>query len=440
MAFVLIIINLSVFAQINTSTADAETYSLYLKKDWENLIDKGKEALKNDIDFYYLRYRLGLAYYYTDKYRKAITHFEKALNFNDSDDNLKLKLYYSYLYSGRENDAVFIASAINDSIKNHYDIENKFINSFSFCNTFSNISEKEISTDEYIESNIDSLDQGVQHINEDFTVLNICAEHFFAKRFKIRHSFNRIAKNNYSYNRDFTGVIENRSLLTKQNQYYLKLDFLARKGLKIHGGFHFLNMKFNKDTVILAPPFRRNKYQETIIENGLAYFAGITGNIDNFMISYNYSFLDFLDEKQSQHDISFVYYPLGNKNLYSVSIFSILQNDSLKSDFDLSESVFYQKFGFTIKQKLWIEFYGLFGSIKNYNIDNSEVIFTNDNIIRNNFGSNIIIPVNKLNLYLTLTYNYTKYNSYFMEFNKGFLDNPVEFHHHLIKGGIKWNF
>ena len=59
-------------------SVDAQTYSLWQKKDWNGLIAAGKKALKADIDFYYLRVRMGIAYYEKKNYHMALLHFEKA--------------------------------------------------------------------------------------------------------------------------------------------------------------------------------------------------------------------------------------------------------------------------------------------------------------------------------------------------------------------------
>ena len=40
---------------------DTNTYNLYLEKDWDELIREGKRALRQDIDYYYLRMRIGIA-------------------------------------------------------------------------------------------------------------------------------------------------------------------------------------------------------------------------------------------------------------------------------------------------------------------------------------------------------------------------------------------
>ena len=79
---------------------------LYETGQWEQLIPLGKESLQQGHDFYYLRMRIGIAYYKLEKYRVAIKHFRHALRFNNNDPVALEFLYYSYLLSGQEADAL----------------------------------------------------------------------------------------------------------------------------------------------------------------------------------------------------------------------------------------------------------------------------------------------------------------------------------------------
>ncbi len=63
---------------VNYKTVDEETYRFYMNGNWKDLINSGKNALKNNIDYYYLRMRIGIAYYETKRYMQAAKHFEKA--------------------------------------------------------------------------------------------------------------------------------------------------------------------------------------------------------------------------------------------------------------------------------------------------------------------------------------------------------------------------
>ena len=84
---------------------DKQTYDAFTKKDWKQVTDIGKEALTEGVDYYFLRYRLGVAFYEQKQYRAAIAHFEKALIFNQFDEVSKEYLYYAYLSSERFSDA-----------------------------------------------------------------------------------------------------------------------------------------------------------------------------------------------------------------------------------------------------------------------------------------------------------------------------------------------
>lgn len=88
------------------------TYELYLSGNWQDLIDEGQEALRAGFDFFYLRQRIGIAYYELEKYGKAVPHFYAALQWNQEDPLTKEYLYYALLWSGRSAEArIFAASA-----------------------------------------------------------------------------------------------------------------------------------------------------------------------------------------------------------------------------------------------------------------------------------------------------------------------------------------
>ncbi|MCU0409034.1 MAG: hypothetical protein MUD02_08815, partial [Bacteroidales bacterium] len=67
-------------AQDNTDFRyhDSLTYKLYTDKNWNELISAAKKALHDGHDYYYLRMRIGIAYYEKKQYASAATHFRKA--------------------------------------------------------------------------------------------------------------------------------------------------------------------------------------------------------------------------------------------------------------------------------------------------------------------------------------------------------------------------
>ena len=81
--------------------ADSVTYGLYLRGSWDSLIVAGREAFKNEIDFKYLRERLGYAYFQKGDYilnrkRKIFRSFSASFSYqekNGSDISEKWKIF-----------------------------------------------------------------------------------------------------------------------------------------------------------------------------------------------------------------------------------------------------------------------------------------------------------------------------------------------------------
>ena len=80
---------------------NSETYRLYLEEEWDSLIILGKAALNQDMDYYYLRMRLGIAFYQKKNYRVAANHFTRALEMNQGDPAALEYLYYARLMAGQ---------------------------------------------------------------------------------------------------------------------------------------------------------------------------------------------------------------------------------------------------------------------------------------------------------------------------------------------------
>ncbi|RLD49863.1 MAG: hypothetical protein DRI97_17595, partial [Bacteroidetes bacterium] len=81
------VVSLGIKAQepADFNTINRKTYQLYLSQKWDSVIIMGKQALKQEMDFYYLRMRIGIAYYSKKHYRTAARHFSAALEQNKSD-------------------------------------------------------------------------------------------------------------------------------------------------------------------------------------------------------------------------------------------------------------------------------------------------------------------------------------------------------------------
>ena len=105
-------------AQEQISAAEVETKSLqlYQDKNWGDLIDFVKKALDEKNDYFYLRMRIGIAYYELKNYTKAEPQFKKALSFNSTDAVAQEYLYYSYLFNRKSDDAKALSANFSDEL------------------------------------------------------------------------------------------------------------------------------------------------------------------------------------------------------------------------------------------------------------------------------------------------------------------------------------
>jgi len=123
--------NLSAQNKLNYIDIDKLSYQYYTEQKWDELIDLGKESLKKGIDFYYLQYRMGVAYYSKKRYRRAIPFLENVIKLTPNDAIAKEYLYYSYLLGSRSEDArEQLLSLEKDHIKSieYYQTNNLFNN------------------------------------------------------------------------------------------------------------------------------------------------------------------------------------------------------------------------------------------------------------------------------------------------------------------------
>lgn len=430
---------LPAFSQNNVSTASQETYNLYLAKKWDSLITKGKELLNNGMDFYYLRYRLGIAYFNKRKFRKAAKYFKKAYQMNDEDIYLKEYLYYSLLYGGQKNDAKALAGSFSEKTKRSLKIQaNNIIEHAELSYSQSSLSNKSIATGQSVTENIEPYQNGYQYITQSFSEVNFGLGHRPFHRLTINHAYTYLHKSNYYFTKDYLGEFEDKDEPIDQNQYYINLGYQAAKGLNITMAFHYISNKYILDGVEYKG-YRPIRTQEEETSSSNLFLIGAGKDLGNFHASGSISYSDLNGGEQFQKNISITWYPFSNLDLYALGTLSHLTDDKINEE-PSKNWINYQKIGFTIKQKLWIEAFATTGDIKNYARSYGKIIYNNYDVMKKNIGGNIIIPLNKNKFVVTLTYVNSFYNSAFVDFIVGETGEPIDYNHNLIRGGIKWNF
>jgi tetratricopeptide (TPR) repeat protein len=157
-------------------SVDKETYKLYLDKQWDELIRAGRLGLKQDNDYYYLRMRIGIAFYEKKNYKASQIHFRRALELNEGDPVASEYLYFAYLLAGQTQQAEVLAKDFTPYLEEKVNIAaDKFADIFSVEYLYNFNDTEDILSNP--ENYFSGLPYGYQLITLNFSNLNVMLHH-----------------------------------------------------------------------------------------------------------------------------------------------------------------------------------------------------------------------------------------------------------------------
>ena len=368
---------------------DKHTYQLYQEKSWTRLIELGHSAIKDGHDFFYLRMRLGIAYYEQEKYRSAITQFEKALKFNN-DPIAAEYLYFSYKLSGRLMDANLVYAKYKNQLS---------AREISGTNGFI--------TGIYAETGLKILSPGNAEYG-NLLYVHAGAEQQLGSRINLYHGFMHYSQNTYQYESvpgyGPGGIVQ---VETKrkyvQNEYYFRALIPVIKGLHLIGSLH------------------TQAITDTIQYSNFAYTAGLSSSLSflDLSLAYGSSRIGGIYHHQTSAGLTF--YPVMNQNFYLQSILTYHNTE------EVSNFIFYQKIGLRTGEKTWFEFYGSFGDMRNVQEFDGFFVYNINNHLNTRIGVTGIFLIGKK---VKLVVGYTNEN--YTE-----LDTDLAYKQHYIFTGLR---
>ncbi len=308
------------------SRYDKQTYAHYLQQDWQALINTGKAALKEGIDFYYLRMRLGIAYYEKGQYRQAIAHFNKALAYNSYNPLAAEYLYYAYKLAGRLADANLVYGQYKPQLG-----QRQVASPYGVISGF------------YSEGGLKFLSPANDEAGP-LKYMHAGAQQQLGGRLSLYHGYMRISQNINRYetvNNPGPGPPTTSKTTRKyvQNEYYLRAAVPLVAGLQLTGSLH------------------TQAITDSVRYNNLAFMAGLTASIKLFDFSATYGLARIKATRQQQVALGITVYPAPG--LYLQSVFTHHR------DGDRGNTIFLQKTGVRTGANTWLEAYGSFGDMRN---------------------------------------------------------------------------
>lgn len=384
--FAFMMISSSVFGQTDHDFVyyNNETYKLYIEKNWNDLIPLAKEGIENGHDFYYMRMRLGIAYYELGKYIPAKKQFEKALDFYPISPDAKSYLYYCYLFLGRgqEGRAFYNINEENP----------KFFRSV------------------YFEPGIKISDNQSRTRNMRYFFLGL--NHEFGNRVSLFHGYQRLGADFVTILPDNNGpgpggpITNEYKYTVLQNEYYAALSVIPAKGFYITPAYHIQDVNV-----------------EGYHGKNCVFSIQIAKWLGRIKLYGNYYMSRINQLSQHQYEGGIVYLPLGSTNMYLQTQVTVHTEQSQH------KTILFNKLGIKLFPKTWIEGFGSYGSMLNYSELNGYIIYNQLDEIKSKLGFSI-------NQYLgdhLLFFNYTHENK--QEYNTG-----IPFIHHDFILGLNLTF
>jgi tetratricopeptide (TPR) repeat protein len=417
--------------------ADSLTYNLYTEKCWNALIVEGNRYLRDGLDYYYMRMRIGIAYYEKHNYVKSANHFRKALEFNENDQIALEYLFYSYSLSGRTPLSWALLSSFYPQNWERIIKESKIKkNSMTIESFFSDAKTDEILSDP--DSWFSNPGAGSQIATKYFINNELYATHVIGKNVGYFHSLTNLVKVNYLHYYDGTKEADLFPQTLKQNQYYGSLNIFSRNGWLFSPSLHLLTAGY---PIITNSTTGMNSSVTTVDvrSNGFHTGVAVTKSMGYLAIGTEAGFSNLNYMKRLQGTASILVYPFGNSDIYfggKIATVQELQNNSITGIVKGFTA------GFTIARKVWFELSGLSGDINNYTDKNGLYIYTSADILKSKLSGRIIIPFTKAGLSIYLGGGTSSYSSEFIPLDGTISNftNTLNYNNINFSGGITWNF
>lgn len=342
---------------------DNQTYEQYLNADWKNLIKNGETARQSNIDFFYLRLRLGIAYFSLKNYDKAVSHLEKAVLYDDFNSNAKTYLYYALLYSNRNLEAYAVAKKMPQNLRKELKINFKPIDKISIYgnvafNTAARITNIKGDANIYAE---DERYLGLQSTSIGLTHLLSIGK----TNFSLTHAYNGflIPKEKHFQHTNGDTIF---SFQQQQHGYYAQLSAQLPKHWQIGFMLNFAQLKSPNYTANFD---NQNFTYSYVNENKTSNFStlGISAlyRRKNFGLMPFMFFSNMTGQQVAQIGVEGLFFPFGNLNFYTSTVVSAKANTPLSNGAKL-DWVGSQKIGGKIGRGLWLEAEGTFGNLQNW--------------------------------------------------------------------------
>ncbi len=371
--------------KLSTLEVDKITYQYYLNGQWKELIQLANKAIEQGIDFFYLRTRLGLAYYYRGQYRLAARQFEKALSWYPQDKWTLEMLYYSYLFGGQYADAYKLIYDFPLDLRNKV-LKDPDRNLQTWSLYYTNLTVRNADALRYPDIDGDYNIKGEQTITYGYNIPSFTATWRHYRGYKTL-SYAYYAYDNLYRLQEFNDTIDEKPEYIRQHA--INYIFVSSENENIDMIFSFSPVlgSVKRTAELTVTRGRWVNSRVTVLQStpifdfsaswGLTYKKpklSFTSYISAQLYSY---------KPNLQLTITPVFYPYAGPKLYFAPGL-IVKQDLKETQFLATASA-----GFSVKNRLFVSFEGWYGRMGYFNTGFGEIIYNDNEQILNKIGLNL---------------------------------------------------
>ncbi len=437
-------------AKLDFRAVDELTGRCFKEQKWDSIIRVGNKALRQNIDYYYLRVRMGISYFEKQKYFPAVASLEKARTLNSGDSLITYYLYCSYIYSNHDDRARLLRDKIPKEKRDTKSPGNRFLEQvhleggYTLNNDRSSVSIPDLSGKFGPSADNDYYSEQDLYGNSLFGNLGLKMRIFKIVSLSLSYTYLSLDKSTYImdghfqdrfmgtsdsggvkriYHYSFPWVTRDTSFHNNiiQHEGYLGIMVALPAGFKIQPAFHLIhvaytmtNVNFGANTIndtasynysskkYTFHPFTHYNYsfdqKDTSFNNYLISLL-VTKDINIFNIGLSMSWSNLNNLTQEQAGLMLTYYPLGNLDLYGTStVTGFMQGKE-------NRILLSQVLGIKVTKWWWLEGNFYWGNYSNTNIFNGAVVYNNSDKINYRAGVSFLFIAGK-HIQLSLIYQY----------------------------------
>ena len=372
---------------LSYEAVNIQSYALYEKGSWKELLEYGKNAVAIGQDFTLLRLRMGYAAFMSSDFSQAIIQYEQVLKNDSFNSTAHYYIWLCRTYLNQTELANLQLPFLSDEVLGKEKKQGIVITGAALESSFK-------TTDLIARGNTFFQYLGVQNRFGSKLTMDMAGSYF-----------------NQSIKTVPTGAPPAGPLKTSsinQTEYYNKLTFNVHPHWQLKAAYHYANTVFDVST-----------YQNHAVFAALKYH----GNYFDLQVEGIYS--NMFDTSISQASLQLGYYPMGNMNLYGIST-AIIRNRPLESGFN-----FKQVIGAKVYKGVWLEANATFGKFKDLFENDAKYLYNAPD--KNQFKGGLVS-------YISLSPKCTLELGYTLE-QRALVNNPTNlFTQHSITGGLSWKF